>query len=320
MPDNDIRLAYLARIASLYYDQHKTQQDIADALGITRSAVSRLITEAHDRGIVEITVHYPWTSNGLEQELVATFGLKAARVMVREDRSYEEMLSGLGKLAAQYLNGILSEKTVIGISWGTALYQMIQQLPARQLPEAEVVQLIGATGSERIPTDGPMLAQLLTERLGCACRYLHAPLIVENEVVRDSLLQQRSIRETLARAQQADVALVGIGSTHSDLNSLLRAGYINEKELRGIRAAGAIGDICAQHYSASGEWLDIEINRRAIGIDLSHLSHIRTVIGVAGDERKSAAILGALRGKYVSVLITDDHAAHSILERCRKAA
>jgi len=313
MSDHDSRLAYLARIASLYYDQHKSQQDIADILGITRSGVSRLIAEAHDRGIIEITVQYPWTSLGLEQELISTFGLKAARVMVREERTYDEMLEGLGKLAARYLNGILSEEMVIGISWGTALYQMIRQLPERRLAGTEVVQLIGATGSEKTPTDGPMLAQLLAERLGCACRYLHAPLIVENRAVRDSLLQQRNIRETLTRAQQANVALVGIGSTHSELNSLLRAGYLTDAELHEICAAGAVGDICAQHYSSSGKCLDIPINCRAVGVDLETLSRTKMIIGVAGDRRKSPAILGALRGKFINVLITDDHAAQEIL-------
>lgn len=313
MPDNDTRLAYLARIASLYYDQHKSQQDIANILGITRSGVSRLIAEAHERGIIEITVQYPWRSRSLEQELTSTFGLKAARVMVREERTYDEMLEGLGKLAAQYLNGILSDEMVIGISWGTALYQMIRQLPERQLAGTDVVQLIGATGSEKTPTDGPMLAQLLAERLGCACHYLHAPLIVENRAVRDSLLQQRNIRETLTRAKQATVALVGIGSTHSELNSLLRAGYLTEAELHEISAAGAVGDICAQYYSLSGECLDIPINHRAVGVDLKTLSRIKMVIGVAGDQRKGPAILGALRGKFVNVLITDNHAAQEIL-------
>jgi len=320
MSDNDTRPAYLARIASLYYDQHKSQQNIADILGITRSGVSRLIAEAHDRGIVEITVQYPWTSRSLEQELISTFGLKAARVMVREERTYDEMLEGLGKLAAQYLNGILSEEMVIGISWGTALYQMIRQLPERQLARAEVVQLIGATGSEKTPTDGPMLARLLAERLGCACRYLHAPLIVENQAVRDSLLQQRNIRETLQRAQQAAVALVGIGSTHAELNSLLHAGYLTDTELHELCATGAVGDICAQHYSSSGKRLDIPINHRAVGVDLETLSKVKVVIGVAGDKRKSPAILGALRGKLLSVLITDDRATQDILVLHRKTA
>jgi len=59
--------------------------------------------------------------------------------------------------------------------------------------------------------------------------------------------------------------------------------------------------------------LDIDINRRVIGIRLDALPKIDTVIGVAGGSRKGQAILGALRGGYAKVLITDDQAAHKVL-------
>ncbi len=311
---DDARSVFLAKAASLYYDQNKSQQDIAKELGVSRSAVSRFLTEAREKGIVEIIVHYPWRSSPeLEQELVSTFNLRAVRVLSRENKSYEEMLQGLGILASQYLDSILHDGIVIGISWGTALYQMIRAMRMRNLPAVEVVQLIGATGSENVPTDGPILAQLLTNQLGGLCRYLYAPLIMENEVGREALLQDRNIRETLARAARADVGLVGIGSIRSDLSSLLRAGYLTEQDAQRIRDTGAVGDVCAQHYSLAGEWLDIDINHRIVGISLDVLSKIDMVIGVAGSSRKGAAILGALRGGYVNVLITDDQAAQKVL-------
>lgn len=312
---DDTRTVFLARVASLYYDQNKSQQEISKEMGVSRSAISRFLTEARDRGIVEIIVHYPWrTSTPLEQELTATFdNLKAVRVLKTENKSYEEMLQGLGTLAAQFLDNILYDGMIIGISWGTALYHMIREMQPRNLPGVEVVQLIGATGSENVPTDGPVLARLLTDRLGGFPRYLHAPLIVENEAVRETLLQTRNIQETLARAQQADVALVGIGCTNSELYSLKRAGYVDEAETQQIRAAGVVGDICGHHYSLTGEWLDIDINHRAVGISLDTLANIDKVIGVAGGSRKGAAILGAIRGGHINVLITDERAAQKIL-------
>jgi deoxyribonucleoside regulator len=314
MQGNDSREIYLAQVASLYYDHGKSQQEVSKELRISRSAVSRLLTEARDKGIVEIIVHYPWrTMPELEEALISTFSLKAATVLLAENRHYEDMLQGLGVLAARYLERIIHDGITIGISWGTALYQMIKSMRPRHLPGVEVVQLIGASGSERVPTDGPVLAQLLTGQLGGTCHHIHAPLIVDNEMVREVLLQDRNIQGTLARAERADVALVGIGSTRSDMSSLLRAGYVNEAEQEHIRATGAVGDICGQHYSLTGEWLDVDINRRVVGISLDTLAKIDTVVGVAGSSRKGAAILGALRGGYVNVLITDDQAARRVL-------
>ena len=308
------RLAYLAKIASLYYDQEKTQQEIADEVGITRSAISRLLTEAREEGIVEIVVHYPWkTSRVLEESLTRAFALRKVRVLVSAEKAYQDMLQGIGVLAAEYLESVLHDDISIGISWGTALYEMIKAMPPKKLPRAEVVQLIGATGAENISTDGPMLAQLLSQRLGCACRYLHAPLIIDSEVGKTILVQDRSIQMTLERAKKVDIALVGIGTTEPRLYSLLRAGYVTEEETAAIRAVGAVGDICAHHYDAWGRLLDIDINRRVVGITLSALKAVDTVVGVAGGAEKAETILGALRGGHLDVLITDETAARRIL-------
>jgi deoxyribonucleoside regulator len=65
------RHAFLAQIASLYYDKGSTQQEISNLFECSRSAVSRFLSEARELGIVEIIIHYPWkTSPELEQRLV----------------------------------------------------------------------------------------------------------------------------------------------------------------------------------------------------------------------------------------------------------
>lgn len=231
MTKNEARALYLAEVASRYYDQNKNQQEIADEFGITRSAVSRMLTEARERGIVEIIVHYPWrTVPELERALVTTFRLKTARVLLRDNKSYQDMLVGLGVLAAQYFTNIVRPHDIVGISWGTGLYQMLRALRPMNYPNAQVVQLVGGTGTEHASTVGPLLAPLLANTLGCPCHYLHAPLITESEAARDALLQDRSIRETLAQGEKATMALVGIGSTHPDIYNPHRLGYVDETE------------------------------------------------------------------------------------------
>lgn len=314
MADNEIRMALLSKVASFYYDQNKTQQEISEITGIARPMISRMISEARERNIVEIDVHYPWTWQQMEENLVKTFGLKSAKVMVIENESHRELLVGLGILVAKYLDQILCDNMVIGISWGSAMHHMINALKPRKLNDTLVIQLIGATGLENNLTDGPLLAQLLTARLNASCLHLHTPLVVENKMVRDALLQERSIKETLNRAGDADIALVGIGSIDPDLYSLKIAGYITEEERQKMADMGVAGDICGQHYSITGEHLDIEINDRVMGIDLTTLSKIKTVIAVAGDIRKGDAILGALRGKFIDVLVTDSVTAKYLID------
>ncbi|NOK59919.1 MAG: sugar-binding transcriptional regulator [Chloroflexi bacterium AL-W] len=63
--------------------------------------------------------------------------------------------------------------------------------------------------------------------------------------------------------------------------------------------------MCAQHYDINGRLLDTDLNKRVIGIGLETLRSIETVVAVAGGQEKVKAILGAIRGKYIDILITD---------------
>jgi deoxyribonucleoside regulator len=313
--DNYERIELLTQVASLYYEDDLTQVEIGRRFDISRATVSRLLREARETGVVEITVHYPWrTDPEVECDLLARFRLHQARVLVGRGQPYEEVLHGLGVVAARYLEGILTERTILGISWGTAVYNTAQAMrPGQRLP-ITVVQMIGAAGTDDSRIDGPDLARLLANVYGGEYRYLHAPLIVEEAHVQEMLLQEPRIRETLALARRADIALVGIGSLAPEVSSLLRAGYLDREGLARLRAQGAVGDICARHYDAQGRVLDIELNRRIVGVGLEALHDIEQVIGVAGGEAKAEAILGALRGGHVDVLVTDDVAARKVLE------
>jgi len=308
------RAELLAQVASLYYEDDLTQGEIARRVGTSRSTVSRMLQEAREAGVVEITVHYPWrTVPELEDALRTRFGLRQARVLLGRGRTYEEIVRGLGALAARYVEGTVRADTVLGISWGLAVHSTVRALrPERRLP-ITVVQMVGAVGEGDPLIDGPDLARLLAGVYGGQYRYLHAPLIVEDLRARDVLLQEPRIRETLELARRADVALVGIGAPHAAVYSLLRAGYVDRGAIAGLLAQGVAGDVCARHYDAQGRELDIDLNRRIVGIELEALHDVGQVVGVAGGEAKAGAILGALRGGHVDVLVTDDAAARKIL-------
>jgi DNA-binding transcriptional regulator LsrR (DeoR family) len=308
------RTELLAHVASMYYEDNLTQDEIARRMDTSRSTISRMLQEAREAGVVEITVHYPWKNvPQIEADLIARFRLRQARVLLGRGRPYEEILRGLGVLAARYLENILIEGTVLGISWGMAVYSTVRALrPDQRLPMT-VVQMVGAVGEGDPLIDGPDLARLLASVYGGKYCYLHALLIAENAHAREVLLQEPRIRETLSLARRANVALVGIGAPTPEVCSLLRAGYLNREELVQLRAQGVVGDICARHYDAQGGVLDIGLNRRIVGIELEALHDIEQVVGVAGGEAKAEAILGALRGSHLNVLVTDDVTARKVL-------
>ncbi|MDW8403490.1 sugar-binding transcriptional regulator [Chloroflexus sp.] len=305
----------LARIATLYYHNDLSQQEIAQRIGLSRSNISRLLKEARDRGIVEIHIHHPIKRDlALEQQICEHFGLQAARVVNTVAGDFQATLWKVAHTAGELLNEYLRNAKIFAISWGTTVHAIVEAFNPRHRYDVEVVQLMGGVLSSDPAIDGPTLVQRLAHSLTGRYRYLHAPLIVDRAEVAQALISQRNIVESLEVAERADVALVGIGALDATVSSLLRAGYLSEAEFATIISLGGVGDICARHFDAQGRPVAPEIDARIIAISLERLAAIPTVIGAACGIVKAKAILGALRGGYLDILVTDSATAAAVLE------
>ena len=313
---NEDKLELLAQIASWYYEQNLTQEDIARRIGKSRSMVSRLLREAREEGIVEVRVRHPFLRRNatLESRLCQTFGLQSAWVLDNPPADYTLLLSRVGQLGARCLRSYLHDGMSIGVGWGTGVHAVVRAMGELPLQKAMVVQIIGAVGYGDPLIDGPELARWLAQKLDAAHRFLHAPLLVDNENLARALLQERAIAETLALARQVDMAIIGIGTVVRELSSLRRAGYLSQEDLLHLQTQGVVGDLLARQIDIRGRVLDLPLHRRIIGIDVPEdLARIPLVVAVAGGERKAPAILAALRSGLINALVTDAQAAVTVL-------
>lgn len=313
--DND-RLDLLGQVAVWYYEDNLEQSVIAERIGKSRSMISRMLQEAREQGLVEIRVTYPLKQDvALEAKLCETFQLSGAWVLAEpptNDRA--TLLRRLGRLGARCLHEKLRDGIQIGIGWGASLHQLVRSVYKVQLNDARVIQIMGAAGHSDPIIDGSELASWLAQKLGANHRFLPAPLFVETAAVAQSLLNERAIAETLSLARNVDIHLVGIGAIDSRLSGLYRTGYFNEQDMNAHRAAGAVGDLIGRFIGPEGQTLDIDANHCVIGLDLEALRQTSTVIGVAGGDAKAPAILAALKGQYLDVLVTDAITATQVLD------
>jgi deoxyribonucleoside regulator len=312
----DDRNELLAGVAEMYYMEELTQAEIARAIGLTRSAVSRMLSEARQKGIVEIRVRRPLRfDHELERALVERFGLKAAHALIcRHEGQYDKLRLQLGKAAAQVLQDLLVPNMVLGIAWGTTLSATIDALEVLEPVNITVVQLVGVLGPSSHTYNAQALVELLARKVGGKGIYQYTPLIVEDADTARSLLNTQTVREVITVGKQCDVALLGIGTTDPQFSSLYRGGYITIETLEALREAGAVGDVNAYHFDIEGRMSDIEFHDRLLGIARDDLLKIPTRLGVAGGTVKAPAILGALRGGYVNLLVTDNSTAALVLE------
>lgn len=305
----------LVQASCYYYEQNLTQAEIGRKLNISRSTVSRLLQKARDQGIVRIIINYPWKRNyELERQLLQRFNLRESRVLISEDRGHDEVFTGLGLFAAEFVDGFVQDDMVLGVSYGRSVAAMLHQLTPNRRVDMTVVQILGALDSGNPLIEGPDLVRQLANAYHAKYRYLYTPMIVESHQTRDLLLQEPNVRDTLAIGRKADAVILGIGSHEAATLGLIWTGYLDYADVGYLRDQGAVGYMCAQHYDADGKVLDIELNRRVISIGLEALREVETVIAIAGSAEKATAISGALRGGYLDVLVTDDYAARAVLE------
>ena len=306
----------LANIAEMYYVKEYSQVDIAHAVGVTRSAVSRMLKEAKERGIVELRIRHPLQfDEALARSLERRFGLRSAYVLAREKESdYDELRARVGKAAAQVVTGSLAPQGALGVAWGTTVSATIAALEVKERIPLKVVQLVGVLGSSSHASNAQALVQTLASKLGGEGIYMYTPLIVDSEGTARALRNSDSVRTAIEAGKHCDTALLGIGTTDPNYCALFQGGHISRGTLEALRRAGAVGDVSAHFFGLDGRPTETDFHSRLIGIALDDLLAIPTRLGVAGGRAKAKAILGALRGQYVTVLVIDSLTARLVLE------
>lgn len=309
------RAGLLANVAEMYYLEQKNQAEIAKRIGVTRSMVSRMLSEARETGIVEVRIRRPVESDrDLEAALIARFGLQDASVVTLAQTGSGRVLRTLGEAGAQMLKRYLAPSKILGLAWGTSISATVDAFEVSRSMPVQIVQLIGAMGARIMEYDGHDLVLRLSDKMGGEAYYLNAPFICQDAETAKSLMKTDSIRETINLGKRTDVALLGIGTTSPEYSSFYLAGSVSLQELNNLRGEGAVGDVCGLHFNADGAPVCKEFSDRLVTIRRPDLLGIPIRVGVAAGAGKIHSILGALRGKYINVLVTDSLTARSILE------
>jgi len=302
------------KICYLYYNEEKTQEEISSIFGVTRFKISRILKDDRKNGHVSIIINNPMVDlTKTEVKLEKNFGLKESVVIRINEFSGKSALEQIGEAGAQYVNRIIKKYKVMGVAWGRTLRQVVNHVKEIEVENLTIVQLSGGMGTIE-GTDANMLTMMLSQKLRRRAFLLQAPAVVRDRQTRDTLLKERKIIEALAIARTADLALLGIGLINR--NGLLwKAGLLETSDYNILKQAGVVGAICGRCYDINGKPSLTDWNNRVIGLTLDELRKIEHKVGIAIGQEKVDGILGALRGKFLDVLITDENTATMLLRQ-----
>lgn len=303
----------IIKLCLLYYQESRTQQEISEVMGISRFKVGRLLSQAKKEGFISIRIHDPLGNIGeLEIKLAKKFGLQEAVVVSNSAILGKPEAEQIGIAGAQYLSRAIAEIKVLSVAWGITLRHLVENMKKIETENLTVVTLSGSIGTIG-GTDTNMLTMMLSEKLNARPLLLQAPLVVRDRKTRQAFLKEKNIAETLSAAKAANMTLLGIGMADRK-GALYRAGLLKGKDYRQMRDNGAVGAICGRFYDIDGKPCITDWDSRVIGPSLDELVKIKHKVVIAGGREKKDAIIGALKGRLVNVLITDEHTAQTLLK------
>ena len=299
----------MSEVATLYYKENLTQQEIAETLHLSRQTVSKLLNDAIEEGIVEIIIHDPQKDcKELEEQICAIFGIRDCVVCSVSGRNESVHRLMTVKAAVDYLLPIIQKgNQKIALSWGRTIQEWIQNLPEISTTGNTVFPLFGATDNENSYFSSNELARKLADRLDATPKCAWFPYMTDSDEDFVLLQQLDYYKQMQELWNTADLAILGIGNTEILDIFGKTFGYSD------IRCQ-AIGDVATHFFEKSGRFVNLYRNTLCASVD--NIKNAKESIAIACGKEKAEAIAGALRTKMIDTLITDEYTAREILKYC----
>lgn len=306
--------------AKLYYVDNLPQTDIAKFINVSQAKISRLLAEARQRGIVQITVaDYEFRNRGMEQQLQETFGLNSAFVIrAAANIEPEDHRRMVAHFAAPLVAAMIQPGATIAASGGRTIKEIVQALPDVRSREVTVIQTMGSIDSHVGPVDALEVARTIARHCSGSFITLNTPAFLPDKKTCDAFLKLQQIDSVRQRMSTATLALVGVGTLFNSV--FVERNVLREGDVQQLQAAGAVGEICGRFFDEDGEECDSSWRDRVISIELDQLRRIPQVAAAVVGSDRALALSAAIKGGLLKSLIIDEAGASALLELKKNAS
>jgi DNA-binding transcriptional regulator LsrR (DeoR family) len=298
------------RIAWLYYVEGKTQDEVANIVGMNRSRVLRILAAARLDGTVQIRVTTRMSRCvELERQLESRWSLTRA-IVVPEPQDPSQLRAIIGAEVGAYMSQAVTSDMTVGLGWGKTLTSGVPAIVPRGADGVKVVAMLG--GLTRVSEINPSeFAWRVADRLSAECYMLASPVYAPDKRTRDALMAHPGLAEVFVRTQSLDMAVVSVGdlTPHSVFSEY---GLLTREEIASLEAAGAVGDLLCHFIDADGNVIDHPVNERVIAVNPNTLRGTRQIVLASGGWHKLTVIRAALKLLRPTVLIVNETVAERL--------
>ncbi len=298
------KIMRLTQVARMYYEENKSQNEIADIVGVSRPMVSKLLTEARDVGIVTITINELKSKRQiLQDKLCAIFGLRAAMIIDFDDRA-----NSFADMAAELLKK--ERNMTVGVGCGSMVGMLADKFEQTDLLSlsGDICPLIGGFKATFKSYHTNELVRVLSESTGLKANYLYLPALLpspeEKQLYKNSelYLQMQNLWQDL------DYAFVNISSLYAppDLATSARFGkrLVTEK---------AVGRFLAHYYDIDGRFIHANEDN-VVQVEVENLRSAKETVALCSLNVDANSVIGALNTRLFTKIILGEQLAQSIVD------
>ncbi len=229
------------RAAWMYFVEEMTQSAIADALGVGRVTVVRMLAEAKALGEVRIALSRGHAElGGLEAALCKAHGFEETLVAPLSAEAADPT-GPIGAALGDYVSSILRNDMKIGLGWGRTLNRSLEHLRERSLRGLSVVSLVG--GVTHFAHDNPAeFPSAFARAFNADCYLIPAPALVDSPETKAALIERCGLGAVYAFAGALDAVVVSVGSLGGEA-TIARFELIGEADRRLMREFGGVGEL-----------------------------------------------------------------------------
>ena len=300
---------FIVEIAWLHHELGLTQDAIAVRMGVSRSTISRALTQAEALGIVQVIVTEPPPESArLADALRQRFGIVAH---VGLGSGGEDPQAAAARAAARLIErAVMSAGVVLAASWGRTLAKAASAVRPRRTSDVALVDAVGhASGGALTPA--VEVTSRLASALGAPTVHVPSPAFADSASSLGFLLASQPVRQALDLARGADVTLVSVGLA-GEVSLLRQAELMSAAAMESAVKDGAVGEILGSYYDAAGRFVAVP-GVFPVALTLEELRRSRRVVAVAAGAEKGPALAGALAGRVVGEIVVDEALARALL-------
>jgi DNA-binding transcriptional regulator LsrR (DeoR family) len=311
MPRRPLQRIQATTVARRYFIERQTKIQIAEELGISRFKVARLIDEAVEAGLVRFEIDETGEIDArLSDRLRRKYGLQHALILAGPDLPCSALFEPLGRVAASLLEEILTDGCILGVAWGRTLAATAKAIS--RLPKISVVQVAGGLTTLAFPQNSADLVSRMAAAGDGTAYPIFLPMWVEDASLVKRLRTEPSVAQVLERYDRIDVLVSGIGSWDPPVSCLHDA--FSKTWKRQVLAAGVRADLCAALINDTGGVVPSPLDKLGLALNAKQIRRIPERVAIAGGLEKASAILAALKGNWITTLVTDAGVARRLLE------